>query len=168
MRFQAITWANLDLSSIGYSGTNTRYFMQENGPDFFLQYVGHFVATSMSWWRQQMETSSALLALFEGNHKAQWHGALVCWFFYLRLNRRLSKQSRRVWFETPSRSLWRHCNVLIGHAVDSVPAHRILAPHTDHTGPPDTVPSRQKWLYSLGTTNWPCFPRRHTKRLETK
>ena len=31
-------------------------------------------------------------------------------FFRLRLNKRLSKQSRRRWFETPSRSLWRHRN----------------------------------------------------------
>ena len=31
-------------------------------------------------------------------------------FFDLRLNKRLSKQSRREGFETPSRSLWRHCN----------------------------------------------------------
>ena len=31
-------------------------------------------------------------------------------FFDLRPNKRLSKQSRRWWFETPSRSLWRHCN----------------------------------------------------------
>ena len=31
-------------------------------------------------------------------------------FFDLRLNKRLSKQSRRPWFETPSRSLWRYCN----------------------------------------------------------
>ena len=31
-------------------------------------------------------------------------------FFDLRLNKRLSKQSRRQWFGTPSRSLWRHCN----------------------------------------------------------
>ena len=31
-------------------------------------------------------------------------------FFYLRLNKRLSKCSRRRWFETPSHSLWRHCN----------------------------------------------------------
>ena len=31
-------------------------------------------------------------------------------FFDLRLNKRLSKQSRRRWFETPSWSLWRHCN----------------------------------------------------------
>ena len=33
-------------------------------------------------------------------------------FFDLRLNKRLSKQSRRRWFETQSRSLWRHCNVV--------------------------------------------------------
>ena len=31
-------------------------------------------------------------------------------FFDMRLNKRLSKQSRRRWFETPSRSMWRHCN----------------------------------------------------------
>ena len=33
-------------------------------------------------------------------------------FFDLRLNKGLSEQSRRRWFETPSRSLWRHCNVV--------------------------------------------------------
>ena len=31
-------------------------------------------------------------------------------FFYFRLNKRLSKQSWGWWFETPSRSLWRHRN----------------------------------------------------------
>ena len=31
-------------------------------------------------------------------------------FLDLRLNKRLSKQSWGCWFETPSRSLWRHCN----------------------------------------------------------
>ena len=30
-------------------------------------------------------------------------------FFYLRLNKRLSKQSWGWWFETPSHPLWRHC-----------------------------------------------------------
>ena len=33
-------------------------------------------------------------------------------FFDLRMKKRLSKQSRRRWFETPSRSLWRLCNGL--------------------------------------------------------
>ena len=33
-------------------------------------------------------------------------------FFDLCLNKRLSKQPRHRWFETPSRSRWRHCNEL--------------------------------------------------------
>ena len=36
---------------------------------------------------------------------------LWCFLCDLPLNKRLSKQSRRRWFETPSRTLWRHCNV---------------------------------------------------------
>ena len=34
-------------------------------------------------------------------------------FFHLRLNKRLSKQSRGRWFETPPWSLWRQCNGLM-------------------------------------------------------
>ena len=34
-------------------------------------------------------------------------------YFDLRLNKRLSKQSRCWWLETPSRSLWRHRNVYV-------------------------------------------------------
>ena len=34
-------------------------------------------------------------------------------FFDLRLNKRLSKQSGRRWFETPSHWVWRHCNVCL-------------------------------------------------------
>ena len=63
------------------------------------------------WWRHQMATMSALLALCEGNPpllKAVTRIFEV--FFDLRMNKRLSKQSRRRWFETTSRSLWRHCN----------------------------------------------------------
>ena len=42
-------------------------------------------------------------------HKGQWRGALL--FCFIRaLNKRLSKQSWGWWFETPSRSSWRHCN----------------------------------------------------------
>ena len=39
--------------------------------------------------------------------KGQWSFDV---FFDLRLNKRLSKQSRHRWFETPSHPLWRHCN----------------------------------------------------------
>ena len=42
-------------------------------------------------------------------------------FFDLRLNKRLSKQPYGWWFETPSCSLWRHCNdypFLIPHVIE--------------------------------------------------
>ena len=42
-------------------------------------------------------------------HKGQWRGALM--FSLIWLNKRLSKQSWGWWFETLSRSLWRHRNV---------------------------------------------------------
>ena len=42
-------------------------------------------------------------------HKGQWRGALV-FSLICTLNKRLSKQSLGMWFETPSRWLWRHCN----------------------------------------------------------
>ena len=38
-------------------------------------------------------------------------------FFDLRLNKRLSKQPWGWWFETPSWSLWRHCNVKPNHQL---------------------------------------------------
>ena len=68
------------------------------------------------WWRQQMETFSALLALCAGihrspvnsPHKGQCRGALM--FLDLRLNKRLSKQWWGWWFETQLRPLWRHWN----------------------------------------------------------
>ena len=44
-------------------------------------------------------------------HKGQWRVALI-FFFNSRLNKRLSKQSWGWWFETPSSSLWRHCNAI--------------------------------------------------------
>ena len=79
--------------------------------------------SSLSWWRHRMETFSTLLALCVGihrsplnsPHKGQWWSFDV--FFDLRLHKRLSKQPRRRWFETPSRSLWRHCN---GLQLDSI------------------------------------------------
>ena len=80
-----------------------------------------------SWWRHPMETFSALLALCEGNSPVTgefpWQRP-VTWsfvFFDLRLNKRLSKQSWGWWFETPSRSLRGHCNV-IGFNRDVIPA----------------------------------------------
>ena len=58
-----------------------------------------------SWWRHQMETFSALLALCVGNSPVTGEFPAQ-----RRLNKRSSKQSWGWWFETPSCSLWRHCN----------------------------------------------------------
>ena len=44
-------------------------------------------------------------------HKGQWRGALM-FSLICALNKRLSKQSWGWWFETLSRSLWRHCTPL--------------------------------------------------------
>ena len=63
-----------------------------------------------------METFSALLALCAGNSSVTVEfppqrpvTQSFDVFFDLRLNKRLSKQSWRRWFDTLSRSLWRHC-----------------------------------------------------------
>ena len=69
-------------------------------------------------WRHEMETFSALLALCAGNSPVT--GEFPSQrplkqnfdvFVDLRLNKQLSKPSRRRWFETPLHSLWRLCNV---------------------------------------------------------
>ena len=65
-----------------------------------------------------MEPFFVLLALCAGNSlvpgdfPAQ-RPVTRSFFFDLRLNKRLRKQSWGWWFETPSRSLWRHINVEI-------------------------------------------------------
>ena len=70
-----------------------------------------------AWWRHQMETFSALLAISAENspvpgevptQRSVTRSFDV--FFDLRLNKRWSKQSWGWWFETLSRPLWRHCN----------------------------------------------------------
>ena len=76
-------------------------------------------AAQLQWsrWRHQMETFSASLAICTGNSPIS--GEFPAQrpvtrsfdvFFDLRPNKRLSKQWRGWWFETPSRSLWRHCD----------------------------------------------------------
>ena len=64
-----------------------------------------------------METFSALLAICAGNSPVPGEFPAqrpVTWsfdvFFDLCPNKRLSKQCWGWWFETPSCSLWRHCN----------------------------------------------------------
>ena len=71
-----------------------------------------------AWWRHQVESFSALLALCAGNSPVPGEfpsqrpvTRSFDVIFDVRLNKPLSKQSWGWWFETLSRPLWRHCNV---------------------------------------------------------
>ena len=72
-----------------------------------------------SWWHHQMETFSALLALYTENSPVTGEIPIqrpvmrnFDVFFDLRPNKQLSKQSRGWWFEMPPGPLWSHCNVM--------------------------------------------------------
>ena len=69
-----------------------------------------------------METFSALLALCAVNSPVTGEfpsqRPVMCYFVLVfsliwAWTKGLSKQSRRQWFQTPPRSSWRHCNVII-------------------------------------------------------
>ena len=84
-----------------------------------------------TWWRHQMETFCALLALCAGNSPVPGEfpaqrpvARSFDVFLDLGLNKRLSKQSWIWWFEAPSCPLWRHCNETAGNALV----------HTQHCG----------------------------------
>ena len=71
---------------------------------------------SVTWWRHQMKTFFALLALCVGNSLVTGEFPAqrpVTWSFDilldLHLNKQLSKQSWGWWFQTPLCPLWRHC-----------------------------------------------------------
>ena len=64
-------------------------------------------------WRHQMNTFSALPVPVTGEFPSQRPVTRSFdVFFGLRLNKRLSKHSRRRWFETLLCPLWRHCNAI--------------------------------------------------------
>ena len=72
-----------------------------------------------SWWRHQMETFSALLAICAGNSPAPGQFPTqrpvtrsFDVFFDQRANIRLSKHWWSWWFETHKFPLWRHRNVM--------------------------------------------------------
>ena len=77
---------------------------------------------SYTCWRHRMEAFFVLLDLCYGNPSVTGEcpskrPVTRCFdvFFDLHLNKRLSKQSRRRWFETPVRSLWRQCNDILNY-----------------------------------------------------
>ena len=72
-----------------------------------------------SWWRHQMETFSALLAICTGNSPVSGEcpsqrpvTRSFDIYFDLRLNKRLCKQSWGWWLETLLIPLWRHSNLI--------------------------------------------------------
>ena len=137
-----------------YKGALTLHFMEEH-PPLYLYFL-------FSRWRHEMEICSALLALCSGN--SQVTGEFPSQrpvtqsfdvFFDLRPTKRLSKQSRRRWFETPSCSLWRHCNVV----PNSDPGSRGIFRRSTH----HSCPILNWWNGS----NWgvPCFMERMALKL---
>ena len=101
----------------------SKHFLIRNGYLWRFQDIyrrGIYPGFISLWWRHQMETFSALLALCAGNSPVtgeftsqrpitrSFGVSLIC-----ASNKRLSKQSWGWWFETPSRFLWRHCTILV-------------------------------------------------------
>ena len=94
----------------------------------FANYLAPNVLTISSiygipWWRHQMETFSALLAICAGNSPVPGEFPTqrpvtrsFDVYFDLRPNKQLSKQSWGWWFETLSPPLWRHRNVYPKHS----------------------------------------------------
>ena len=87
-----------------------------------MYFMVEFIKVLFPWCRHQMETFSALLSLCAGYspvtgefpaQKPVTRSFHV--FFDLRLNKRLSKQWRRRWFETLSHLLWRQNNAYRMH-----------------------------------------------------
>ena len=111
-------WLCLDRNyKINMMMISRQIFFVKHIVDWAYRHLTYAIPSVAPWWRHQMETFSALLAICAGNSPVT--GEFPAQrpvtqsfdvFFDLRLNRRLSKQSWGWWFETPSCSLWRHCN----------------------------------------------------------
>ena len=106
------------------------------------------------WWRHQMETFSALLAICAGNSPVTGEFPAqrpvtrsFDGFFDLRLNKRLSKQRWGWWFETPTSPLWRHCN---GYLTVNAHASRSRA----ITGLRNGVLQVQPWTVTSTNAVW--------------
>ena len=90
---------------------------------------------SYPWWRHQMETFSALLAICTGNSPVPREFLAIRpvtrsfgVFFDLCLNKRLSKQWWDWWFETLSCPLCLHCNAYCCHNRVSIVVADNMAP----------------------------------------
>ena len=110
---------------------NWRKFLRDNLTGNVLLFVIHFIPWLLCYklWRSIMVTRWCLhddvdkwrhfprywpfergihRSPVNSLHKGKWRRALM--LFLSAPEKRLSKQSRGWWFETPSRPLWHHCN----------------------------------------------------------
>ena len=92
------------------------------------------IANTISWWRHQIKTFSALLAFCAENSPVPGEFSAqrpvtrsFDVFFHLHLNKPLSKQSQGWWFAMTSGSLWRQCND--GVMCASLAAYRVCCLH---------------------------------------
>ena len=108
---------------------------------FFLCVI--VMENAFRWWRHQMETFTALLAICAGNSPATGEfpiqkpvTRILYIIFDVSLNKRLSKQSWGWWFETPLSPLWRHsnakcwCHPVWWPALDGYQPSSAGSPHT--------------------------------------
>ena len=82
---------------------------------------------TIPWWRHQMETFSALLAICAGNSPVPGEFPTqrpvtrsFDVYFDLRPDKRLNKQSWGWWLETLSHSLWRHGNANVQSDISDI------------------------------------------------
>ena len=112
-----------DANFVGVASYDKVGIMPTLGFQCFMKFADGWTVIAfqwLPWWRHQMETFSALLAIYVGNSPVP--GELPTKrpvtrsfdiFFDLRLNKRLSKQTWGWWFETLSCPLWRHRNDIV-------------------------------------------------------
>ena len=123
--------------------------------------VNKWIIKRASWWRNQMETFSALLVLCEGNppvsdgfpspsQRPVTRSFDV--FFDVRPDEWLSKHTRCWWFETPWCSLWRHCN---GFAKSRLICAKNILPRDCHL---TLLPRHGKPANYKETTGLPTYP----------
>ena len=116
--------------------------LEVGNPSVSLLFVGSsFHGDNAPWWRHQIETFSALLAICAGNSPVpgEFPGKRPVTrsfdvFFDLRMNKSLNKQSRGWWFEMPSHSLWCHYNAMENTSKTKKGDHPMLswAEHISH------------------------------------
>ena len=130
----------IQCSTSGFCYITAKYNMVFQAADFdIIKDTLYFPLTGEPWWRHQMETFSALLAICEGNSPVPGEFPTqrpvtrsFDVYFDLRPNKWLSKQSWGWWFETLSCSLWRHRN---GHGVSYMCIFGSKWPDRDITAP---------------------------------